>query len=195
VLSMSRPMGRLPFMIAISGMNIVILLSVLLALAWRPTGGGHLAVLIAVGSLQFIWMTLHARRFLDAGKGPGFSIAMFLLCFGAFALGYIILASLWASPEVQREAFRTAGGLTGNGVMDSHLETSMFLVDSGRMIASSIGVAAAAVLSGMILVGLGLVAFIGGCFSLIALLLPGGRAAERMVPPSQTPRWVSGESS
>jgi hypothetical protein len=172
VLSMSRPMGRLPFMIAISGMNIVILLAVLLALALRPTGGGHLAVLIAVGSLQFIWMTLHARRFLDAGKGAGWPIAMYLLCFGAFALGYIILASLWASPEVQREAFRTAGGIAGNGAVMGHEETLQFLVDGGRVIAASFGAAGAVVLSGFILIGLAITAFVSGCFSLLALALP-----------------------
>ncbi len=178
MLSMSRPMGRLPFMIAIGGMNIVILLSVLFGLAFRPTGGGHLAVLVVVGGLQYVWMTLHARRFLDAGYGPAVPVLMFLLCFGAFAAGYLFLAALWASPEVQREAFRTAGGITGNGTVAGHEESIQFLVDGGRMIAASFGVAAAALLSGFILLGFGIIALVSGCFSVISAVLPTGRAAQ-----------------
>jgi hypothetical protein len=176
VLSMSRPMGRLPFLIAISGMNIVILLTVLFGLAFRPTGGGHLAVLIVVGGLQYVWMTLHARRFLDAGHGPAVPIMAFLLCFAAFAAGYLFLAALWASPEVQREAFRTAGGITGSGAIVGHEETIQFLVDGGRIIAASFGVAGAVVLSGFILLGFGIIAVVSGCFSIIAAALPSGRA-------------------
>jgi hypothetical protein len=177
LLSISRPMGRLPFIIAVSGMNIVILLTILFGLAVRPTGGGHLAVLIIVGGLQYAWMMLHARRFFDAGHGPAVPIMMFLLCFGAFAAGYLFLAALWASPEVQREAFRTAGGITGSGAIVGHEETIQFLVDGGRIIAASFGVAGAVVLSGFILLGFGIIAFISGCFSVIAAILPGGRAS------------------
>ncbi len=177
MLSILRPIGRLPFLIAISGMNSVILLTILLALAFRPTGGGHLAVLIIVGGLQYVWMTLHARRFFDAGHGPAAPIIMFLLCFGAFAAGYLFLAALWASPEVQREAFRTAGGITGSGAVVSHEESIQFLVDGGRMIAASFGVAGAVVLSGFILLGFGIIAFVSGCFSVISVVLPTGRAA------------------
>jgi heme/copper-type cytochrome/quinol oxidase subunit 4 len=191
VLSMSRPLGRLPFLLGISGLNVVILCAVLLALAFRPTGGGHLAVLIIVGGLQFVWMALHVRRFLDAGHGRVIPVAAFLLCFAIFAVGYLVLASLWASPEVQREAFRTAGGLSGSGAVN-HLETIPLLIDSGRMIASALGAAGAVVLSGMILVGFGLTAFVSGCFSLIAAMLPGGRTANRPLPMTRRPGWISG---
>ena len=103
---------------------------------------------------------------------------MFLLCFGAFAVGYLCLAALWASPEVQREAFRTAGGITGSGAVVGHEETIQFLVDGGRIIAASFGVAGAVVLSGFILLGFGIIAFVSGCFSVIAAVLPTGRAAQ-----------------
>jgi hypothetical protein len=173
VLSMSRPLGRLPFLLGVSGLNIIILFAAVVSLAFRPTGGGHLAVLIGIGGLQYAWMTLHARRFLDAGKGPAVPIVMFLLCLGVFITGYLTLASLWASPEVQREAFRTAGGITGSGALIHHEETIQFLVDAGRMIATSFGAAGAVVLSGFILVGLAITTFVSGCFSVFAFALSG----------------------
>ncbi len=190
MLSISRPLGRLPFLVGVSGLNIIILAAVLLSLAFRPTGGGHLAVLILVGGLQYLWMTLHARRFLDAGHGPGVPIVMFLLCFGAFVAGYLILASLWASPEVQREAFRTAGGLTGSGAIVGHEESIQLLVDGGRMIAASFGVAGAVILSGFILIGFAITAFVSGCFSIIAAFMPGGRAAQSIVSAASKPGWA-----
>jgi hypothetical protein len=191
VLSMSRPMGRLPFLLGISGLNVAILCAVLLAVAFRPTGGGHLAVLIGVGGLQFAWMVLHVRRFLDAGHGRGIPVAAFLLCFAVFAVGYLVLASLWASPEVQREAFRTAGGLSGSGAVN-HLETIPLFIESGRLIASTLGAASALVLSGMILLGFGLTAFISGCFSIVAALLPGGRSGILRPTIARKPGWSPG---
>jgi uncharacterized membrane protein YhaH (DUF805 family) len=172
LLSMSRPLGRLPFLVGTTVLNTVILLAVMASLAFRPTGGGHLAVLIVVGALQLAWMVLHARRFKDAGKGAGLPIAAFVACFALFAVGYLVMAALWASPEVQREAFRTAGGLGGSGQILAHVETMPFLIDSGRLIAASLGAATSLVLSGMIVVGLGLTAIISGCFSLFALAMP-----------------------
>jgi hypothetical protein len=178
LLSMSHPMGRLRFLIGVCGLNLVILLSVLLSLAFRPTGGGHIAVLIVVGGLQYVWMILHARRFLDAGQGAAVPIGMFLLCLGVFVVGYLTLASLWSSPEIQREAFRTAGGITGSGAIIGHEETMQFLVDAGRTISTSFGIAGAVVLSGFILVGFAIVAFVSGCFSIVAAVLPTGRAVQ-----------------
>jgi hypothetical protein len=183
VLSMSRPMGRLPFLVGVSGLNIIILFAVAASLAFRPTGAGHLAVLIVVVGLQYAWMTMHARRFLDSGRGPAVPILMFLLCLGVFITGYLTLASLWASPEVQREAFRTAGGITGSGVIVSHEETLQFLVDGGRIIAASFGVAGAVVLSGFVLIGLAITAFVSGCFSIISAVLPTGRAGQLTTVP------------
>jgi hypothetical protein len=178
VLSVSRPLGRVPFLLGVSGLNIIILFAVVASLAFRPTGGGHLAVLIVVGGLQYVWMTLHARRFLDAGHGPVVPIVMFLICLGVFLAGYLTLASLWASPEVQREAFRTAGGITGSGAVVGHEETLQFLVDGGRIIAASFGVAGAVVLSGFVLIGLAITAFVSGCFSVISAVLPTERAVQ-----------------
>jgi hypothetical protein len=178
MLSMSRPLGRLPFLAGVSGLNIIILLAVTVSLAFRPTGAGHLAVLITVAGLQYAWMTLHARRFLDAGQRPAVPILVFLLCLGVFITGYLILASLWASPEVQREAFRTAGGIAGSGAVVGHEETLQFLVDGGRIIAASFGVAGAVVLSGFILIGLAITAFVSGCFSIVSAVLPTGRAGQ-----------------
>jgi hypothetical protein len=183
MLSMLRPLGRLPFLVGVSGLNIIILFAVAVSLAFRPTGAGHLAVLITVAGLQYVWMTLHARRFLDAGRGPTVPILMFLLCLGVFAIGYLTLASLWASPEVQREAFRTAGGITGSGVVAGREETLQFLVDGGRIIAASIGLAGAVVLSGFILIGLAITAFVSGCFSIISAVLPTARAGQMAFVP------------
>ncbi len=176
MLSMSRPLGRLSFLLGTSGLNVVILCAVLLGMAFRPTGGGHLAVLISVGALQYLWMVLHVRRFADAGMGRGIPVAAFAICLATFVAGYLVLAALWASPEVQREAFRTAGGLSGSGAVH-HLETNQMIVDGGRFITSAIGAAGAVVLSGLILLGFGLTAFASGCFSIVAALLPGGRSA------------------
>ncbi len=185
MLSMSRPLGRLPFLLGTSGLNVALLCAVLLGLAFRPTGGGHLAVLISVGALQYLWMVLHVRRFADAGKGRGVPVAAFVICFAVFVLGYLVLAALWASPEVQREAFRTAGGLSGSGAIN-HLETVQLLVDSGRIITSAMGAAGAVVLSGLILLGFGVTAFVSGCFSIVAAVLPGGQSSRRYsaIPPA-----------
>jgi hypothetical protein len=181
VATFSRPLGRFPFLASVSGVNIAILVTVLLALSFRPSGGGHLAVLIVVGALQAIWLVLHARRFSDAGYGKGWPVAMFILVFATFALSYLTMAALWSSPDVQREAFRTAGGISGGGMVD-HVETNTLVVESGRAIASFIGVTGAVVLSGFLMLCLGFVAFVSGCFSLVALALPGGRARQHVPP-------------
>jgi uncharacterized membrane protein YhaH (DUF805 family) len=172
MLSLSKPLGRLGFLAMVTPVNIAIFLAASVALAFRPTGGGHLAVLIVVGALQGIWFVLHARRFADAGRGQFWPFTAFLTCFGSFALGYLIMAALWSSPEVQREAFKTAGALAGGGLAD-HIETNAAVIEAGRAIASVLGTAGAVILSGLVVTGLAMVSFLSFVFSCVALTLSG----------------------
>jgi hypothetical protein len=170
VFSLTRPLGRLKFLFGVTGVNIALGLVVLVALTFRPSGAGHLAVIILVAALQIVWMTLHARRFADAGRGPLGSIVVFLFGLAVFVVGYLIFAALWSSPEVQREAFRTAGGL-GGSVLPLHIETNPLVLDAGRALAGWFGAAGAVVLSGVILFGFAATAMLAGAFTLFALVL------------------------
>jgi hypothetical protein len=174
--SIARPMGRIPFFMIVSVLNTVILLAVITALGLRPAGAGHIAVLIIMGTLQVAWFILHARRFADAGKAATWPAFVTIMAFVSFALGYLVLAALWSSPEYQREAFRTAGSLV------DHVESNPGLIEAGRLIMGMMGTAGALVLSGAIWFGMGLVALICGFFSLFALVLPGGRTRIQVVP-------------
>ncbi|MCA3565601.1 MAG: hypothetical protein IOC90_14435 [Methylocystis sp.] len=172
----ARPMGRIPFFATVSILNTVILFAVITSLGLRPAGAGHAAVLIIVGTLQAIWFVLHARRFNDAGKSAFWPVVVTGLAFAGFALGYLVLAALWSSPEYQREAFRTAGGIA------DHVESNPGLIEAGRLMVDLIGIAGALFLSGAIWLGMGLIALICGFFSLFALVLPGGRTRVQAVP-------------
>ncbi len=174
MLSLSKPLGRLGFLALVTPVNILIFMAASAAIAFRPTGGGHLAVIIVVGALQAVWFTLHARRFADAGRGVFWPLMAFLSCFGSFVLGYMIMAALWSSPEIQREAFKTAGALAGGGLAD-HVETNAILIEGGRAIASMFGAAGAVILSGLVVTGLAIVSFLSFVFSCVALVLSGQR--------------------
>jgi hypothetical protein len=174
MLSTELPLGRLAFFSQVSLLNIVILIAALLALTFQPSGGGHLAVLIVVGALQYVWFVLHGRRFRDAGRGLYWPRLMGLASFASFALGYLLIAVLWSSPEVQAEAFRTGGGLASGTAR--HIETNPLVIESGRAITSFFGTAGALVLSGLAVAGMVLVAIAGGVFSVASLILPGVRA-------------------
>jgi hypothetical protein len=169
-------MGRIPFFAAVSVLNTVILFAVITSLGLRPAGAGHAAVLIIVGTLQAAWFILHARRFSDSGKSAFWPAVLTGLAFASFALGYLVLAALWSSPEYQREAFRTAGGIV------DHVESNPGLIEAGRLIMGLMGAAGALFLSGAIWLGMGLIALICGFFSLFALVLPGGRSGPQVVP-------------
>ncbi len=174
--SIARPLGRIPFFMIVSVLNTVILLAVITSLGLRPAGAGHLAVLILGGTLQSAWFVLHARRFADAGKEATWPAFVTIMAFVTFALGYLVLAALWSSPEYQREAFRTAGSLA------DHVESNTGLIEAGRLMVDLMGIAGALVLGGAIWFGMGLVALICGFFSLFALVLPGGRTRIQVVP-------------
>jgi hypothetical protein len=171
MLSLSKPLGRLKFLAFLTPVNIAIFIAATSAIAFRPTGGGHLAVLIVVGALQAIWFFLHRKRFADAGKGPQWPFAAFAICFVTFALGYLIMAALWSSPEIQREAFRTGGRVVDGGFVD-HIETNALLIEAGRSFASILGSAGAVILSGLIVGGMAAVSLMSFLFSFVALLLP-----------------------
>jgi hypothetical protein len=173
--SMTQPLGRARFFVGVSLINIIILIAVATALTFRPAGGGHLAVLIVVGALQAVWFVLHSRRFADSGRGFGWPLVMSLICFGSFAFGYLIMAALWSSPDIQREAFRTAGGLAGGGMVD-HIETSALIISGGQLIGSMFGFAGGVIISGLVIVAMGLVSLVSVGFSLFALILSGGAA-------------------
>jgi hypothetical protein len=172
---LTQPLSRARFLVGVSLINIVILITVIAALTFRPAGGGHMAVLVVVGALQTVWFVLHSRRFADSGRGYGWPLVMFLICFGSFAVGYLIMAALWSSPDIQREAFRTAGGLAGGGMVD-HTETSALIISGGHLIASVFGFAGGVIISGLVIVGMGLVSLVSVGFSFFALILSGGAA-------------------
>jgi hypothetical protein len=167
------PLGRMPFLFGVTALNMLIFLVITLAFSFRPSGAGHMAVLVVVGALQALWFVLHGRRFADAGRPKTGPLLMTLLCFGSFAVGYMITAALWSSPEIQQEAFRTTGGIAGAGPV-LHLESNPFIAEGGRMIAGVLGAAGAVVLSGFIVAALAGVTALSGAFSLFALLLPSG---------------------
>ena len=104
MLSTQSPLGRIAFIIHVSLLNLVILVAVLIALTFQPSGGGHWAVLIVVGALQYLWFVLHARRFRDSGRGASWPRIFGLACFASFVLGYLLIAALWSSSEVQAAA-------------------------------------------------------------------------------------------
>jgi hypothetical protein len=171
--TLTQPLSRARFFVGVSLLNVVILIAVVTAFTFRPAGGGHLAVLVVVGALQTMWFVLHSRRFADAGRGYGWPLVMFLICFCSFAFGYLIMAALWSSPDIQREAFRTAGGLAGGGMVD-HTETSALIINSGQVIASVFGIAGSVILSGLVIVGMGITSLVSVGFSIVAMTLSGG---------------------
>ncbi len=178
--STERPLGRFAFIGQVSLLNGAILLAALVALTFQPSGGGHFAVLIVVGALQYVWYVLHGRRFRGAGRGLSWPRFMGLSCFASFALGYLLIAALWSSPEVQAEAFRTGGGLASSGTQ--HMETNPLVIESGRVITSFFGTAGALVLSGLAVTGMALVAMASGIFSMVAFVMPAARAVPPMLP-------------
>ncbi|MGL5116727.1 MAG: hypothetical protein ACRC7C_15520 [Beijerinckiaceae bacterium] len=181
--NLARPLGRLGFLLWLTPVNTLLVLVVSFALLLHPTGAGHIATLIVVAALFSAWFTLHARRFADAGKGAGAAGLMAVVAFASFAIGHLIMAALWAAPEVKAEAFRTGGGFGGGGIAD-HVETLPFLIDGGKAIAATLGIAGSLALSGAVVVALGLVSCAGAAFSIYALLLSGGRSVPRSFPPT-----------
>lgn len=169
----SRPLGRLPFFGGLSAVNTAILVAATAALTILPAGAGHVAVIVVVGGLQAVWFALHARRFADAGHGPGWPLGMTLALFAIFAGGYLLVASLWSVPEVQQEAFRTAGGIGGG--RHAYVETSEAIIAAGRALASVMGAAGAVLFTGVAVFVMGLAAAVSAVFSIVALALPSRR--------------------
>ncbi len=167
--TLSRPLGRLPFIAGLSVVNIAIAASAALALTLLPASGFSMAAVVIVAALQAAWLVLHARRFADAGRGASWPIIAALACFGVFFVGYVISASLWSVPEVQQEAFRTAGGI---GSARVPVEVNPVIADAGRALASVLGAAGALIVTGLIAVIMFLVAGVSVVFSTVTLLLP-----------------------
>jgi hypothetical protein len=180
VFHLARPLGRIGFLLMLTPVNTLLAIVVSFALFFHPTGAGHIATLIIVAALLYAWFALHARRFADAGKTAVPAGLMAIVAFASFALGHLIMAALWATPEVKAEAFRTGGGI-GAGLSD-HIETLPFLVEGGKALMAMFGVAGSLALSGAVLVVLGLVSCVGVVFSLYALLLSGGRSLPPAIP-------------
>lgn len=168
--SLSRPLGRLSFFAGLCAVNTAIIVTAGIALAMLPASGAGMALLVVMTALQAVWLVLHARRFADAGRGPGWPLAFALTGFAVFAVGYLVSASLWSVPEVQQEAFRTAGGI-GGGLRDT-VETNPLLLDAGRALASILGAAGAVVVTGLIFILFLIVAAASAVFSTVALILP-----------------------
>jgi hypothetical protein len=183
--NLARPLGRIGFLFWLTPVNTMLFVVIGFALFLHPTGAGHIATLIIVAALLYWWFSLHARRLADAGKGPGAAALMAVVGFASFALGHLVMAALWATPEVKAEAFRTGGGIGGGlgGIMD-RVETLPFLIDGGKAITAALGVAGSLALSGAVLAALGLVSVAGAAFSAYALLLTGGRHLPPALPPN-----------
>ncbi len=178
MLSLSRPIGRIPFVIGVGLANSALVLAILISFAFLPVGAGHMAVLVIVGALMWWWFALHARRFASAGRGLAWPAIMALVAYGSFALSYAIIAALWSVPEVQQAAFRTGGT-----DFTKHVETIPLVAETGRWLASWVGAAGAIVVAGLLATGMGVVALVAGVFSVITLLLPaaGPNPGQRLV--------------
>ncbi len=185
--TLSRPLGRLPFLAGLSAVNILLAMTATLALTLLPASGFSTAAVVVVTALQGAWLVLHARRFADAGRGPGWPISFAATGFAVFLLGYLISASLWSVPEVQQEAFRTAGGI---GTVRNAVAVNPLLGDFGRAMASVLGAAGALIVTGLVAIAMLLLAGASVVFSSIALLLPSGYA--RSAPP--LPRAAAGRA-
>jgi hypothetical protein len=169
VFALSRPLDRIRFVLGVTVANSALLLASLLSFAFLPSGAGHIAVLVIMAALIWWWFSLHARRFVAAGRGLFWPAAMALVGFGSFALSYTLIAALWSVPEVQIEAFRTGGS-----DYTKHVETSAALIGMGRLFAGWVGAAGAIVFAGFLAVVMGFVALASGFVSLAALLMSSG---------------------
>lgn len=167
--ALSRPLDRVRFVLGVAVANSAILLASLTSFAFLPSGSGHIAVLILMGALIWWWFSLHARRFVGAGRGTFWPAATALIGFGVFALCYTIIAALWSVPEVQQEAFRTGGS-----DYTRHVETNAAIIGLGRWFAAWVGAAGAILLSGFLAVVMGVVALATGFVSLAGLLMGSG---------------------
>jgi hypothetical protein len=170
MLSLSRPIGRIPFLIGVGLANSALVLAVLLAFAFLPVGAGHMAVLVIVGALMWWWFSLHARRFAGTGRGASWPAIMAIVAYGTFALSYGVIAALWSVPEVQQAAFQTGGS-----DFTKHVETIPLVLDLGRWLASWVGAAGAIILAGLLATAMGVVSLVAGVFSVVTLLLPAAR--------------------
>jgi len=182
VFQLSRPLARLPFFAGLCAMNAAIIVSASAALTILPSGAGHLAVLTVMGALHAGWFLLHARRFADAGRSAVWPFGVTLAGFSSFAVGYLLIAALWSVPEVQEAAFRTAGGVGGG--YSAHVETNQLVIDAGRAVAALLGAAGSLLVTGIVAASLAIVAAFSAAFSIVSLLLPGGRA--QPAPPRLT---------
>ncbi len=182
--TLSRPLGRLPFLAGVSVVNIAIAAAATLALTLLPASGFSMAAFVIVAALQGAWLVLHARRFADAGRGPAWPLGLALVCFGVFAFGYILSASLWSVPEVQQEAFRTAGGIGDSP--RTPMETYVVISETGRALVSFLGAAAALVVTGLVAVLFLVVAAVSAVFSTVTLMLASGNGGA--VPPLRQAR-------
>jgi hypothetical protein len=170
--ALSRPLDRIRFVLGVAVANSAMLLTSLLSFAFLPSGAGHIAVLVIMAALIWWWFSLHARRFVGAGRGLFWPGSMALIGFATFALSYTIIAALWSVPEVQQEAFRTGGN-----DYTKHIETSAALLGLGRWVAGWVGAAGAILLAGFLAMVMGLVALTAGFVTLAGLLMSSARVA------------------
>jgi hypothetical protein len=88
--------------------------------------------------------------------------------FVAFLISYLVMAGLSATPEVQREAFRTGGSL------DTTPETSLLVSAFGGLLLGWVGAAAGWFIAGAMVIGQAMLGIASGLFSLVCLI-PGSR--------------------
>jgi hypothetical protein len=167
MLSLTRPLGRVPFILGVSLANSALLLVILLSFAFLPSGAGHIAVLVIVGALMGWWFSLHARRFATAGRSVGWPAMVAAVCFLTFAVSYLTIAALWSVPDVQQAAFRTGGS-----DYTRHVESWAVVSETGRWLAGWLGATTAVLFSGFLAMVMSVVALASAFFSVIALVLP-----------------------
>lgn len=167
---MVSPIGRLGwlgFLWRAALINLIGMTAGVGALVTHPAAGGSLAFLILMAALFWVWFSIHARRRADAGLSRGWAAGVALAIYAGFAVGYLILAALWAVPEPQRDAFVTGGVMTSR---PEALDGALWSL--GGLFYAALGKAGALALSGLVLGGFGGLVMAASVFSFLTLVAP-----------------------
>jgi uncharacterized membrane protein YhaH (DUF805 family) len=164
-------LARIPFLLAVTAVNTAAIAIWLATLFIQPKGAGHYVAIGLFALVHWLWFAAHARRLADAGKPVALAALAAGGLFVAFLLTYLVMAGLSATPEVQREAFRTGGSL------DTTPETSMLVNAFGHFLLGWVGAAAGWFIAGAMVIGQMLLGGASWVFTMLCLLprsRPGG---------------------
>lgn len=176
-------LARIPFLLTISAVNTAAIGIWLATLFIQPKGAGHYLAIGLFATVHWLWFAAHARRLADAGKPVALAALAAGGLFAAFLLSYLVMAGLSATPEVQREAFRTGGSL------DTTPETSMLVNAFGHFMLGWVGAAAGWFIAGAMVIGQMMLGGASWIFTLLCLL-PGSRPGSRGAMPPVAPRFA-----